>query len=90
MILYLRPELVHLDAARGAHTPFPSRFYSQDSSRPSHVTVRRPFEHITETGSLGHPERATADKGQAILEVAVEQVVACVREIAAWPPLEPA
>ena len=89
MILHLRPELVRLDAARAAHTPFPSRFYSPDSSRPSRVAVRRPFEHISETGALGHPEHATASKGQALFEVAVEQVVACVREIATWPPLEP-
>lgn len=89
MILHLRPELVRLDAARGVHTPFPSHFYSQDSSRPSRVTVRRPFEQISETGALGHPERATPDKGAALFEVAVEQVVACVREIAAWPTLEP-
>ena len=89
MILYLRPELVRLDAARGAHKPFPSQFYSQDSSRPSRVTVRRPFEQISETGALGHPERATPDKGKALFEVAVEQVVACVREIATWPALEP-
>ena len=89
MILTLRPELVRLSAARGAHTPFPSQFYSQDSSGPSRVTVRRPFEHISETGALGHPELATPDKGEALFAVGVEQVIACIREIATWPPLEP-
>jgi creatinine amidohydrolase len=90
MILHLRPELVRIDEARGAHTPFPSRFYSRDSGHPSRVTVRRPFEHLSATGALGHPETATASKGEALFAVAVEQVVACVREIAAWPPDEPA
>jgi creatinine amidohydrolase len=89
MILYLRPELVRLAAARGAHTPFPSQFHSQDSSRPSRVTMRRPFEHLSQTGALGHPELGTPEKGQALLAVAVEQVVACIREIASWPPVEP-
>jgi creatinine amidohydrolase len=89
MILYLRPELVRLEAARGAHKPFPSQFYSQDSSRTSRVTVRRPFEHISESGALGHPEQATAKKGEALFAVAVEQVVACVREVATWQALEP-
>jgi creatinine amidohydrolase len=89
MILYLRPELVRLEEARGAHKPFPSQFYSQDSSRPSRVTVRRPFEHISETGALGHPELATAEKGKALFEVAIEQVVTCVREVATWQALEP-
>jgi creatinine amidohydrolase len=89
MILSLRPELVRLEAARGAHTPFPSTFYSQDSSRPSRVTVQRPFEHKSVTGALGHPELGTAEKGEILLQVAVDQVVACIREIAAWPPAEP-
>jgi creatinine amidohydrolase len=89
MILYLRPELVHMEAARGAHTPYPSAFYSQDSSRPSRVVIRRPFEQISQTGALGHPECATPDKGEALLAVAVEQVVACVREVASWPLMEP-
>jgi len=89
MILALRPELVRLEAARGAHTPFPSQFYSQDSSRPSRVTVQRPFEFKSETGALGHPELGTAEKGEALLQAGVDQVVACIQEIASWPPLEP-
>jgi creatinine amidohydrolase len=88
-VLYLRPELVQLAAARGAARPFPSRFYSLDSSRPSWLVMRRPFEQISETGALGHPELATAEKGEVLLSVAVEQVVACVQEIASWPPVEP-
>jgi creatinine amidohydrolase/Fe(II)-dependent formamide hydrolase-like protein len=51
--------------------------------------MRRPFEQISQTGALGHPERATPEKGEALLAVAVEQVVACIQEIAAWPPVEP-
>jgi creatinine amidohydrolase len=82
MILTLRPELVRLEAARGAHTPFPSQFTSR-------VTVQRPFEFRSETGALGHPELGTAEKGEAMLQAGVEQVVAFVRELASWPPIEP-
>jgi creatinine amidohydrolase len=89
MILFLRPDLVRLGAARGAHTPFPSQFYCPDSSRPSRVSVQRPFEYKSETGALGHPELGSAEKGEAILQAGVEQVVAFVREIAEWPPIEP-
>jgi creatinine amidohydrolase len=89
MILYLRPELVRLEAARGAHTPFPSDFYCPDSSRSSRVIVQRPFEYKSETGALGHPELGTSEKGKALLKVATEQVIACIREIATWPPIEP-
>ena len=44
---------------------------------------------ISETGALGHPELATPQKGEALIEIGVEQVVACIREIAAWPSVEP-
>jgi creatinine amidohydrolase/Fe(II)-dependent formamide hydrolase-like protein len=84
MMLSLRPEWVDLEAARGANVRFESAFYCPDSSRASRVTVSRPFEHISTSGAYGHPELATAQKGEALFAVAVREVVACVREIAAW------
>jgi creatinine amidohydrolase len=89
IILQLRPELVDLDAAQGTEAAFNSAFYSPDSSRASRIASPKPFEHITLHGGYGHPEHATADKGKALLDVAVKQVVACVREIALWPMLVP-
>ena len=89
IILRLRPELVDLDAARGTEAAFDSAFYSPDASRPSRVASVRPFEHITLHGGYGHPELATSEKGEALLDVAVAQVVAFVQEFATWPPLNP-
>jgi creatinine amidohydrolase len=89
IVLRLRPELVDLDAARGTQAALDSAFYSPDSRHPNRVGVSRPFEHITLHGGYGHPELATAGKGEAILKVAVAEVIACVREIATWPPLQP-
>jgi creatinine amidohydrolase len=86
LVLYLRPELVRLAAARGRTEPFRSRFYGLGASR---VVVRKPFHHISQTGALGHPEHATREKGEALLRIGVEQVVACIQEIAAWPPIAP-
>jgi creatinine amidohydrolase len=77
MILCLRPELVDLDAARGACRSSGSTFYSR-------VTMVRPMEHTTVTGAYGHPEVATVEKGEALFDVAVDAVVACVRDIATW------
>ena len=88
-ILRLRPDLVDLDAARGAVPSFESTIYSPDSSLAGRVTVIRPFDHTTETGAYGHPEVATAEKGEALLTVAVNEVVACAREIATWTSPEP-
>jgi creatinine amidohydrolase len=89
IVLRLRPELVDLDAARGTQAAFDSAFYSPDASRPSRVVSPRPFEHITVHGGYGHPELATPEKGEALLDVAVAQVLACIREIAQWPSLDP-
>jgi creatinine amidohydrolase len=84
MILSLRPELVRMDAARGASTPAPS-----DVRLASRISVVRAFERLSETGALGHPERATVEKGQVLFDVAVKEVVACVREVATWEPFAP-
>lgn len=89
MILRLRPELVRLDLARGANFDIGSAFYCPDSSRGSRVSVARPFEHITRTGALGHPELSTAEKGEALFAVVVNEIVALVREMARWQTFEP-
>lgn len=90
MILRLKPELVAMSEARGANIPFESAFYCPDYSRPSRVDVSRAFEQVTVTGALGHPETATAEKGDALFAAAAREVAAFVREFAAWPTIEPA
>ncbi len=47
-------------------------------------------EQISATGALLHPELASADKGERILEAVANEIVACVREISSWQPLSPA
>jgi creatinine amidohydrolase/Fe(II)-dependent formamide hydrolase-like protein len=89
MLLCLRPELVDLEAAQGAHAPFASAFYSPYSSRASRVAVSQPFERVSVSGAYGHPELASAEKGAALFNAVVAEIVACIREIAAWPALEP-
>ncbi len=90
MLLKLRPELVDMPAARGANIPFPSRFWSADSSGPSRVNVARSFEQTTLTGALGHPEVATTEKGAELFDVAAREVVAFLREFMTWSPYSPA
>jgi creatinine amidohydrolase len=89
MILRLRPELVKPEAAKGANIPFESAFYCPDFSRPSRVDVPRAFDQLSVTGAFGHPEIAEAEKGEALFTAAVTEVVAFVREFAAWPALPP-
>ena len=89
MILRLRPELVKMEAARGANIPFESAFYSPDFSRPSRVDVPRAFDQVSQTGAFGHPELATAEKGESLYAAATAEVVAFVREFATWKPFPP-
>ncbi|HWQ13594.1 MAG TPA: creatininase family protein [Roseiflexaceae bacterium] len=89
MVLRLRPELVRLDAAEGANIPFDSAFYCPDFSRASRVDVPRPFELLSRSGAFGHPERATPERGEELFVAAAAEVVAFVREFAAWPALRP-
>ncbi len=88
-ILRIRPALVHMDLARGAHYSYPSKFWGPDSTGPHRVMVGTSFDQVTQTGALGHPELATADKGEEILSVATREVVAFVREFATWQPVQP-
>jgi len=89
MILRLRPELVKLDAARGANIDFESAFYCPDFSRPSRVDVPRAFDQLSLTGAFGHPEIADSDKGESLFAAAVREVAAFVREFAGWPFIPP-
>ena len=89
MILRLRPELVDMAAAKGATHDFESAFWSPDSRGALRVAVYPPLDARTVSGALGKPELATAEKGEALFQVAVEEVVALVREITSWPVLEP-
>lgn len=89
MILRLRPELVKMEAARGAVLPFESAFFSPDFSSTNYVDVPRTFEQFSETGAIGHPELANADKGEALYAAAADRVVAFVREFAEWKPFLP-
>jgi creatinine amidohydrolase len=89
MVLRLRPELVKQEAARGANIPFESAFYCPDFDRPSRVDVARTFDQLSETGAFGHPEIATAEKGEALFEAAAAEVVAFVQEFRDWPAVRP-
>ena len=90
MILRLRPELVKMSAAHGANIPFKSAFWSADSSGPSRVSVARTFEQTSRTGALGHPELATAEKGEALFEAASHEIAAFIREFSTWSEYPPA
>ena len=89
MILRLRADLVDLEQARGGDSVNSSPFCRSVPGGIGRVRVWRPFEQRSVTGALGHPELATPEKGEALFETVVAEVVACVRDIATWPEWEP-
>jgi creatinine amidohydrolase len=87
MILKLHRELVNMKVAQGARIPFASDFHSPDESKESRVFTLRPMEQLSESGALGYPELATAEKGELLFEAASKEVVALIGELARWQPL---
>jgi len=47
----------------------------------------RPFQHITANGIAGNPTRASAAKGEAMLEAGAEALAALIRDPATWAPV---
>jgi creatinine amidohydrolase len=89
MILRLTPKLVKMDEAVGTRTEFPSKFYVSDFSSSSRVATLRPFDHHSKIGAFGYPEKGTAEKGEALFDLAAEEIIALVNEFKTWPALEP-
>ena len=85
---------VHPDLAKGAFPPaariaYPSAYFCPDVSKPSAVSVARTIEQVSKTGAYGYPELASPEKGEALFAAAAGEIVAFLREFAAWPPLDP-
>ena len=47
----------------------------------------RPLAHATPNGVLGSPEKASAAKGEALLEIGAEAVAALIRDPETWAPV---
>lgn len=88
MIMSIRPELVRHDLAKGTNIAFASSFYVPDFSKPSRVAIARTFGQLSETGAFGHPELATAEKGDKLFAAAAGEVVKFVREFRRWPAID--
>lgn len=81
--LATRPHLVFLEHARTEMPQFDSPYLDFDSDQAVswYVQTRR----ISETGTLGDPSLATAEKGRAIWKLTIESMVAFVEHLKATP-----
>ena len=79
MVLALRPDLVDVAAMRAVEGP---------SEGPSSAGFHRwrPIEHWSESGVIGFPPAATAEKGELLLEAAANAVKEALTDEALWTP----
>lgn len=85
MLLFLRPDLVHMDRVREMKPVLDSPWY-----HPEHedkVGVYRRFHRLTGPGNMGKPSAGTGDKGKSMHGAVVADIVAFLEEFATWPEL---
>lgn len=84
-VMALRPDLV--DKSRiGEPQPWLARPWMKQEWSGLVKGFRR-FHRMTGTGPLGDPKTASADKGKAIQEGVVQQVVDFIEDFATWPDM---
>jgi creatinine amidohydrolase len=84
IMLHLHPERVkmHLAKRDGPKHKDPYRKADMLYGRP--VYFVNEFDEVTKTGTVGHPDLATAEKGTRFLTAIVKDVTAFVDEFAKW------
>lgn len=88
LILRIRHDLVHPERARGETPTLRSAFAVPGRPHESRVDVALPFDRMTGTGALHHPEAATEAKGEALIAAAAGELARFVREFGAWSDVE--
>jgi len=83
-IQVIRPDLVG-DDRLSTRRRFESAFWCPDFRKGSRVSVARTLEQSSPNGALGYPEKASPEKGEALLALAAREIAAFVREFANWP-----
>jgi creatinine amidohydrolase len=83
LVLAIRPDLVNRAAIIDEPSALETPWYANESG--GKVSVFRRFHRMTTSGSMGQPSAATAQKGAAILDAVVKDVVAFVDDFRGWP-----
>jgi len=69
LMLHLRPELVDADAMEATYLDEPYELGGQDLVEGGPLSVYRSFEEYSESGAIGDPHLASAEKGERIYEL---------------------
>ncbi len=82
--LALNPSAPRMPLARRDMHEYPSQFHWQDLSGGGPLQFMDFFSRISQTGTCGDPTTATAAKGRRWNGLAVERMVALIREFQTW------
>ncbi len=84
IMLHLHPERVKMKLARRDGPKHTDEFRKADMQYSRAVYFVNEFDEISETGTVGHPDLATPEKGEKFLNGIVEEVGHFVEEFAKW------
>lgn len=85
MMLHLQKKLVVMKCAKASPPAIHSPYYHMEHG--GRVEVAGRFYRKTETGAMGHPELATAEKGKSLLNAIISEVSAFIEDFATWKDL---
>ena len=85
LYLYLRPEGVRRELAAAENRMLPSDFWWQDLEHGAKVGMMEWWSTFSDTGVLGDPTLATAEKGRVLFEAVTRELAALVREFRTRP-----
>lgn len=81
LMLHLHPELVHDETMEAEPLEQPHPHSLEDMFAGGPVSVYREFESYAETGAIGVPEMATAEKGATILDGLGEAIAEVIHSV---------
>jgi creatinine amidohydrolase len=84
IMLYLSPKQVRMEHARrdGPHHPSPYRKADMQLAKPVYYVSE--FDELSTSGTIGHPDLASAEKGKRFLDGIVRDVNAFVDDFVTW------
>ena len=83
-MLHLHPERVKLPLAKRGGPRHTDVYRKADMQYARPVYFVNEFHEVSRSGTIGHPESATAAKGKQFLDGIVKDVGAFVKEFAKW------
>jgi creatinine amidohydrolase len=84
IMLDLSPKQVRMDRARRDGPRHPSPYRKADMQLAKPVYYVSEFDELSTTGTIGHPDLASADKGKRFLDGIVGEVTTFVDDFVTW------